>query len=77
MAERLRNIMNNFALFATWMLVIGVAVVFGGICQYGLFKTTENTLREALLTHPFLWLFYILVSLALGERIFRKLKQNT
>jgi ABC-type bacteriocin/lantibiotic exporter with double-glycine peptidase domain len=55
----------------TWIAVISFALTIGTLCQILFFKTPTNTVMEAFSAYTFLWLIYIFVALALGERIFR------
>lgn len=56
-----------------WFLIFVVAVVVGVTVQCVLFKSETNTVADALKTWPGLWVVYFLFSLALGERIYKRM----
>lgn len=60
-----------------WILVFFLAALIGGVAQVLLFKTTGNTIGEALLTKPFLWFIYFFIAHFIGERVARLFSEKS
>jgi hypothetical protein len=61
-------------LILTWIvrIITGIICIFGGIIlQIILWKTEKKSYFAAIISHREMWIFYIFVSLFIGEHIAR------
>lgn len=68
--------MMNWKILAARIISALVCVVGGGAMQIGFWKTPDRTYLEALAHYPYLWVFYLIVALLVGEHSLKMMKRR-